>query len=177
MTERISRGQILFGDARFTSGHVVRTHAIEIDSTPTGAEQDTGWDLPAESIVLGVVIDVDTAEATGGTPTLDVGLLSSESGGDADGFIDGASVTATGKVQGTVTATVGGSETYLSACTVGALLRAAYVAGSDVATDHGIFVPRMHLTGTARSVTYTAGSNDFAEFRGRIIIIYADLQE
>src|SRR6185437_12449420 len=86
----VGGGGITFvGDAG--GGAVIRSQAIAIDSTPTGAEQDTGWDLPAKAMVLDVLVDVETAEATGGTKTMTVGLKSSESGGDADGFAVGLS--------------------------------------------------------------------------------------
>lgn len=148
---------------------------IPITSTPTGSEQDTGFDLPAKGIVTNVWIDVTTAEATGGTKTMSVGLLASETGGDTNGFIASASVAATGIVQPTVTATTGSNEVYLSASTYGALL-ADFTAGTDVATDVGTFVGKRHiLNGTARSVVYDADDSDWAEFRGDIYIEYIDL--
>ena len=48
------------------------------------SETDTGIDLPANMLVKDAFIRVTTVDAT---ETLDVGLLSSESGGDADGFL------------------------------------------------------------------------------------------
>ena len=141
------------------NGAVVKMKKISIAATPTGAEQDTTFNLPAKSVVLGVWVDVTTAEATGATKTLDVGLLSSESGGDADGFLDGVSVAATGVVKGTLLNT---------GQTLGALL---YVDEDGSAT----VVPEPHVTGDAVSVTYTAGSNDFAEFRGDIYIEYIEI--
>lgn len=118
-----------------------------------GAETDSSIDLPTPAVVTGIFLEVLTAEATGGTKTLDVGLLSSESGGDADGFLDGASVAATGTV---VPIYTDGSETG------GALLR------DDVGTTN--YAPVMHPVATAVSVTATAGSADFAELVANIYI-------
>lgn len=153
------------------NGAVIKTKVIAITSTPTGSEQDTGWDLPAKGVLLDVFIDVTTAEATGGTKTIDVGLLSSESGGDADGFIAALSVSATGVKRGQAGVTTG----VLSSNTRGALL-ADYTAGTN-ADDRGLYREKPHLltSVTARSVTYTAKSSDWAEFRGSLVILYVEI--
>lgn len=141
-------------------GAAIRWHRYIIGSTPTGSEQDTGLDLPAKGIVLPyVLVDVTTAEATGGTKTLDVGLLSSESGGDADGFLDGVSVATTGLKKGTLLS---------SGQTLGALLRVDE-------SGAGVLVSEPHLIGAAKSITFTAGSNDFAEFRGVLYVPYIEI--
>lgn len=156
-------------------GVIDRWKRINITATPTGSEQDTGWDLPSNGIVRAVYIYVATAEATGGTKTLDVGLLSSESGGDADGFLDGVSVSSTGWKGGDFTYTDGGSQNYVSAATFGLLLYSGLL-GADGAGTAGTVAPKPHLIGsvTAKSITYTAGSNDFAEFRGALLIQYSE---
>jgi hypothetical protein len=141
------------------NGGLVKVRKISITATPDGTEQDTAWDLPAKSVVLGVWVDVTTAEATGTTKTLDVGLKSGESGGDADGFLDGVSVASQGVVKGTLAS--GGQ-------TLGAFLRV-----DEGGT--GELVPEPAVTPTAVSVTYTAGANDFAEFRGDIYIVYMEI--
>ena len=156
---RLTKGSVLAGAYVQDGGSSLRVKRLDIVATPTGAEQDTGWDLPAKSLVLDVWIDVTTAEATGTTKTLDVGLLSSESGGDADGFLDGVSVAATGVKKGTLLNT---------GQTLGALSR----VDEDGA---GGLSPEPHITATAKSVTYTAGSGNFAEFRGAIYVSYLEL--
>lgn len=159
-------------------GMVVKVKKLSISATPDGSEQDTTWDLPAKALVLDVLVDVTTAEATGGTKTLDVGLLSSESGGDADGFIDGLSVASTGLLRPGAAVTAGGTESYISSWTRGVLLTVgAPLAGTNNAGDVGTYYEKPHSAGsvTAKSVTYTAGSNDFAEFRGDIYIIYLEV--
>jgi hypothetical protein len=156
------------GDGVILNGSVAHyVKRLPITVVASTAEQDTGWDLPADAIVTDVKVLVATAEATGATKTMHVGLLSSETGGDADGFAASISVAATGiKIpRATVTAGV------LSANTRGALL-ADYAVGTDAA-DRGIYVPKSHIcNGTAKSITYTLGSNDWVEFVGDIIVEY-----
>jgi len=145
-------------------------------------ENDTGWDLPAKAIVLDVIVVVETADAG---ETLDVGLLSTETGGDADGFLDGISLGSVGIVQGvlSITKTAGVNENYISAvsCTRGVLLRMLeFELGSDVAGDHGFVayerVPHYAGAVTAKSVSYT-GSATIDTGAGKIYIIYADLSQ
>ncbi len=137
---------------------------LPITTTPTGSEQDTGFDLPANALVLGAFVEVTVAEATGTTKTIDVGLLSSESGGDADGFLDGVSVAALGAYQGGLVS---------GAVTLGAFFRET-VTDSGAAT---LNARKPHNTSavTARSVTYTVGSANFAEFRGNIVLIFVEI--
>ena len=128
----------------------------------TGSEQDIGLDLPAQSIVLAAFVIVATAEATGTTKTLDVGLLSSESGGDADGFLDGLSVAATGLIFPTLAS---------GAQTLGALL-------SVDEGGTGELVPEAHSTDsvTAKSISVTAGSADFAELIAEVVVVYLEMR-
>lgn len=133
---------------------------VPITRVASGAEQDTGIDLPAGAVVLDVFVNVRTAEATGATRTFDLGLLSGESGGDADGFLDNISVTSTGRK---VASLVSGSVTR------GLLLRET-VTNSGAATHSS---PQIFPIATARSITYTLGSADWAEFVGEAYIVYA----
>ncbi len=118
------------------------------DSSAT-VEQDTGVDLPANALVEAAAIQVIDIDAT---ETLDVGILSSESGGDADGFLAQVSVATARTVKGTLAN---------GATTLGALL---FVQDSANAGDEA---PEPHVvTSTARSVSYTtsAGSDTCAGF-------------
>lgn len=144
-------------DASATGG-AVKIKKLSIESTPTGSEQDSGWDLPAKAVVLGVWIDVTIAEATGATKTLDVGTAVGESG-DPDGWLDGVSVATTGLKKGTL---------LNSGQTLGVLLR----ADED---GSGALVPEPDVASGGKSVVFTAGANDFAEFRGDIYIQYLEL--
>lgn len=124
-------------------------------------ETDTAVDFPLDVHITDARIYVITADAT---ETLDVGLLSSETAGDANGLLSLASVANTGWVA-PAAATTGSNEQYLSAVTYGALM-GSFLAGSDVATDTGTFLKFGHIvTGSnAKSLTYTgsAGSDTAA---------------
>lgn len=155
--------------------------AIDISA---GTETDTGWDLPADAVVLDVFLKVTTAEATGTTKTINVGLLASESGGDADGFIDGLSVATTGYKRGVFVKTSGSNNLsgYIGAAathTRGALLTEILGAGLDAAAGDGdgFAVKGQHLAGavTAKSVSVTAGDTDWVEFEGSLFIVYLRL--
>lgn len=146
----------------------------------TSAEVDSGWDLPAHAIVHHVLIQVVTAEATGVTKTLDVGLLSSESGGDADAFIDGKSVATAGIQRPLFVQTTGSNNNYLGAAgthTVGAKLTGLLIAGEDIAAGgdgYAQFAPYASDSLTAKSVSYSRGST-LTEFAGFIWIGYTEM--
>lgn len=107
-------------------------------------EVDLGVDVPSDALVEYAYINVTTAEATATTKTLDVGLLSSESGGDADGFLDGVSVASA--VPAIPTLVNGGN-------TLGALLRVA----SGVTAGDNSYEPHSTESVTAKSVSATFG--------------------
>lgn len=111
------------------------------------AEQDTGLDFPAGSLVLPTpFLRVTALDAT---ETMDWGLLSSESGGDADGFMVAASVNAAGTVPGLLVGTD----------TLGALLKEDTNAAS-------VLVPKGHPIATATSIVllFSAGSDTAAGY-------------
>ena len=159
-----------------------RVKVIRIQYSDGTGEIDTGWDLPSTAVVEDVFVNVITAEATGSTKTIDVGLLSTESGGDADGLLDGISVASTG-LKGpslTITETTGTNERYISAVTstYGVLLgQLDYELGTDTAGDTGYanLVPKRHINTNGNSISWTPGSNDFAELVADIIILYKEI--
>lgn len=110
-----------------------------IGDTAAATETDTGFDLPlnaiAKSIGGGVLVSVLDA-----TETIDVGLLSTESGGDANGFF--------------ITLAVATEIFNLPSLANGALtLGAMLVADEDGA---GALVPEAHRgDGVAESICYT----------------------
>lgn len=124
---------------------------FNIADTTAAAETDTGFDFTAGMAInpLNLSVYVKTLDDT---ETIDVGLLSSESGGDADGFAVTLSVATAVVVTPTLAAT---------AETLGQLLRVA--ATADAGTG---LVPRQHVIATAVSLTYTltAGTNTAAGF-------------
>ncbi len=154
-------------------GALVKMKTIAISSAPTGSEQDTLWDLPAKAFVIDVFIDVTTAEATGATKTIDIGTNGSGSN-DPDGFADAIDVSSTGLKVARGTVTAGSSTKYFSANTRGELL-SDYQAGTDADTDEGLYREKIDVTSGAESVTFTAGSADWVEFRGSIYILYIEL--
>ena len=103
---------------------------------------------------MDVFLDVTTLEATGATKTIDIGTLSTDSG-DADGFLDGASVAAAGIIRGSLTN---------AAVTRGVLL-------TDDEDGAGAWVPMPCVAPGSLSVTYTFGANDFAELVATINIV------
>lgn len=124
-------------------------------------EVDLGVDLPATGVITDIFPHVTTAEATGTATGCDLGLLSSESGGDADGFLDGVTTAATGYVLPSLT---NGSVTR------GALLREV----SGAAGEHspaGFDLASV----TAKSVSFTPGSDDdYAELAAEVYFIIFD---
>lgn len=159
--------------------HLVQKTAVFRVTYATGTtETDTTFDLPSNGLVREVLVNVLTAEATGTTKTLDVGLLSSESGGDADGFLDGVSVAATGLVAAANTITTGANNTYFASSTLGVLLMDK-VAGEDTAAGgDGVAARKPHLTSsvTAKSISITPGSNNFAELVADVYVVYDVLE-
>tara|TARA_R110000868_G_scaffold409899_2_gene696460 strand:+ start:7238 stop:7999 length:762 start_codon:yes stop_codon:yes gene_type:complete len=131
------------------------THTLivpfNIADTSATAETDTGFDFTAGMAINPLNLSVYT-KTLDATETINVGLLSSESGGDADGFAVTISVATAVVVTPTLAA---------SAETLGALLRVA--ATADAGTG---LVPRQHVIATAVSLTYTltAGTDTAAGF-------------
>jgi hypothetical protein len=156
-------------------GAAVKMRRIPITAAANTNENDTTFDIPDKSIVIDVILDVTTAEATASTKTVDIGLLSSESGGVADGFADGISTANIGLIRPEVTVTTGGSETYFSATTRGSFLQ-NFFAGANADGDSGVAHNKPHLSTavTAKSVSWTAGEAQ-TEFVGAILIFYIEI--
>lgn len=123
----------------------------------TTDEIATGWELPTYAVVVDVFVEITAAEETATTKTIDVGLLSSAGGGDADGFVDGLSTAGTGIFHGTLLNT---------GQTLGGYLRV------DESGD-GVLVPQTHVAGSieAKEVTFTLGEA-VTELDGYIYIVY-----
>jgi len=126
-------------------------------------ETDTGIDLPVNALIKDLLVEVVTLDAG---ETLNVGLLSSETAGDADGLLAAISVNAAGFIKPFVN-TVGSNETYVSTSTYGVLMGPAAV-GTDVNEDTGIPAGFGHIISgsNAKSLTYTgsAGSDAAAGY-------------
>lgn len=126
------------------------------------SEFDSGYDLPANALVLDAFIYVTDA-ASG---TIDVGLLSSESGGDADGFLDGIDTTTGGLVYPTIQNT-----TAATSNTVGAFLAAHRgIKSADTSAVYAsVKKPFLTSSVTAKSISYTTAD---AAISGDIYFLY-----
>lgn len=118
-------------------------------------EFDTGFDLATNQAVLspGVGVYVETLDST---ETIEVGILSSESGGDADGFIDALSLTTAAYVAADVTVTTGSNTKFFAAAPTKGVLLADFQAGTDVDQDEGMWHEKPYVcNGTAKSISLT----------------------
>ena len=109
----------------------VMHHGIIWFGVSSAVETDTGIDFIADTFIHDVRVQVVTADAG---MTLDVGLLSTGTGGDADGFIALRSMTGTGYVADTGVITAGASIDYTAATTYGVLLYTAITGTGAVTT-------------------------------------------
>ena len=111
-----------------------------------GTETTTGLQFRAGSLIQpDCCVRVTTLEAT---RTLEVGLLSSESGGDLDGFIDAISLANAGTIAPALTS---------AAPTLGALLVLS------IATTPAVSLPRTHgISTTARTISITTSASTAA---------------
>lgn len=154
-------------------------HSIVIDERPNivhhgviwfapnnNSEADTGIDFDYDTRILNVSVEVVTIDAT---ETLDVGLLSSETSGDANGLVAAASVAVATYLDACKpTITAGTAETYVSTASVVGALMGKSLAGANTATDEGSAYCWGHdiVGANAKSLTYTgsAGSNTAAGY-------------
>lgn len=134
----------IVGSNILRSGHggFGQRYAVARVSDLTTGEKDTGIDFKAGDIIEAVWVNVRTLEATATTKTIDVGLLSSESGGDTDGFVDGLSTAAAGNILPRLDS---GGQTY------GVLLH-------EDESGAGVLVPTPHVIASAVSLVYQLGS-------------------
>lgn len=126
---------------------------VKVPYAKSTAEKDTGIDLPGGLVVTDVVVQSITAVASA---TIDIGILSTESGGDADGFVDGESIANTGFINH-----VNGS-TAPSNNTIGDLLVNVDIKSADTSALY-FSLPKFYVCdGTAKSVTYTTSNHAVA---------------
>ena len=153
---------IVAGEDVTNKGMSLKTKKINLVASGilSGSVQDTGWDLPLTGYVLNVFLKVVTAEATGSTKTIDVGLLNAVESGVEDGFLNNVPVNTTGLKKGT-------------------LLSSGQTLGSYLRVDEsgaGVLVPEPHvLNGVAKSVCWTMPAANWVEFVGELYIIYAEI--
>jgi hypothetical protein len=135
-------------------------------------EVSTGVTLPYDSIVTDVAVEVVTAESG---KTLSVGLLSSESGGSATGFVNAVSTTSTGYPT-LSTFTTGASETFFASSVLGAFLFKGD-AGVDTALHYGSYFrsPKIITGGAAHTVSFT-GSSGSTSAAGYFYLFFRNLR-
>lgn len=123
--------------------HQVAIVPFSIADATANTEKDTGLDMPALAQISPFGLGAHVTAADSGI-TVNLGLLSSGTGGDADGFLVAASVAATGMVPGVLVGTD----------TLGALLKEDTNAAS-------VLVPKCHVfTGSnTRRITYTLSAS------------------
>ena len=135
--------------------NVMHHGIIWFDATTTD-ETDTGIDFLADTMIHDVRVEVVT---TASAKTLDVGLLSTETSGDADGFRDAVLLTTAGYVADTGVVTAGTTIDWTAASTYGALLYKS-IAGSDAVASGGgrSYLGHIVTSGKAASLTYSQSS-------------------
>jgi hypothetical protein len=147
----------------------------EIISIPlvfnSGVETSTGFVLPTNARIypwdMGVIVDtVDSGK------TINVGILSTQTGGDADGFIAGLSLTTLGLIWPIQTVTAGTNMNYLSANTLGVLFMGdtyAQFNGANVAATPGMQLYKPYMCdGVAKTISYTCTTAS-TTFTGRLV--------
>jgi hypothetical protein len=139
------------------AGH--KFFVIPIAVVAATTENDTGYDLPAKSIVKNVWMDITTAPTAGTTKLIDVGTDGTGSN-DPDGWLDGVSIAATGLAKGTLLNT---------GQTLGALLRV-----DEGGT--GELVPESDIASGGESITYSYSAADIAGQAGNIVIEFVEVQ-
>ena len=116
-------------------------------------------------VITDAVLQVTTVDS--GT-TMDLGLLSSESGGDADGFFDGISMASAGWITADVTKTLGSNADFYVSTTRGAYL-ATFTQGADTsAATIGKYDPKNFygdsVVASTVSITGSSGINTAAGY-------------
>jgi hypothetical protein len=136
--------------------HQVAVIPFSIDDTMAATETDTGFDMPLHAAVQpNPMVRVTAVDAT---ETIDIGLLSSETAGDADGFAAGVSVATAGLAKATIAN---------GANTLGALFEVQDSANAGDLTHEQHVVTGSNAT----SITYTlSAGSDTAE--GFLVLPY-----
>ena len=155
-------------------GGMLKVKVLPVTVVALATEQDTGWDLPAKSIILDVWLDVTTLETTGGTKTIDVGTLSTDSG-DANGFCDAISVAAAGRINAEAVISGAAADAFWNTNTRGVLLSIFQQGGDGNLDNAGLYARIPCADPGSVSVTYTLGSDDFVQLVANICILYVEI--
>lgn len=129
-------------------------------------EKDTGFDFPSNCLIFAPGMGVRVA-TTEGAKTIGVGILSTESGGNATGFMAAVPISGTAGVFREPGYTFAGG--FPTAQLLGALV-SDFVAGS-AADDRGVLLTKgWRADGVAKSISYTP--NTWAAAKGFFYIPY-----
>jgi hypothetical protein len=149
-------------------------HTIVIDERPNILHQgtiwfggvtsdtDTGINFLPDTYVHDVMVEVVTVASAA---TLDVGLISTGTSGDKDGFRVGVLLTTAGFVKDTGVVTAGTTIDYTAASTYGALLY-TNITGSDAVETGGgrSYIGHVVTSGYADGLTYQSASTTAAGY-------------
>jgi hypothetical protein len=141
----VSAGVVIVNITGYTEAPTGLVHIV-VPFVKKATEFDSTYDLPSRMLVEKVYVEVVTAVESS---TIDVGTLESESGGDGDGFIDGASCATAGFVDPIrVDATEGN-------ITIGALLKEQNIKSNDGTALYAA-IGKDYYAGslTAKSISY-----------------------
>jgi hypothetical protein len=141
--------------ADVSAGAARKVAKVALPIVAATTETDTPLILPAKSIILGAYLLVVTKEATGTTKTVTLGIKSV----DADGLLKATDVSAAGVKKGT-------------------LLNTGQTLGALLCVDEGgsgSLVPEPYVCAAAATITYSLGSNDFAELVAYALVDYIEV--
>lgn len=143
---------------------------VPFTNASAATEVDSAVDLPLNSVVRDVAVEVTTAETS---KTISAGLLSTGTGGAATGFVNAASTTTAGYVA-LSTVVVGANENYLQAFTYGTLLGLLKL-GTDTAGRSGqTYLTGYKVSGTNTTrISYTSSSG--ASTGAGLLYFFVDL--
>ena len=162
------------GYSTFVENFDKYTHTIVIDERPNILHQgtiwfggvtvdtDTGINFLPDTFIHDVWVEVVTVASAS---TIDVGLITTGTSGDKDGFRVGVLLTTAGFVKDTGVITNGSTADYTAASTYGALLVTA-ITGSDAAASEGgkSWIGHVVTSGYADGLTYQASSTTAAGY-------------
>lgn len=155
-------------------GAMVKLKVLPLTIVAVDTETDTGWDLPAKSLILDVWLDVTTEETTGTTKTVDIGTLTGDSG-DPNGFCADISVVAAGRINAEAVISGTGANAFWDTNTRGALLSIFQQGAAGDADNGGLYARIPCADPGSVSVTYTLGSDDFVQLVANICILYVEI--
>jgi len=161
--EAVGKGEVVCSgsDGKVRKLYPGSVKTMVIPFTKNTSETDTTVDIPEGAVFLNAFIEVTTEVASS---TIDVGILSTEANGDADGFLDGVSCAVAGKI-----APITYDASAAADLTLGELVSQDFV---EDATAGYIAFPQMWIgDGTATSVSYTTSDHDIV---GNIHIMFAE---